>query len=131
MNREEKALTYFTEEGYNCAESILLSFIKEEDQKMVRLATPFGGGVGRSKDLCGLFTGGVMVIGYFSGREVGGDDSSKSKAYERAREYYLFFEERFQLKCQDILSKDVKEPKQICNQILKESLGFLEEQLGL
>lgn len=124
--REEKALDYFVQEEFNCAESILLSFLKEEDRKMVRLATPFGGGVGRSRDLCGLLTGGVMVIGYFLGREEGEERDMKFKAYDRARDYYLWFEENYRPKCQDILPGDFKDHREICYALLKEAVLYLE-----
>lgn len=127
--REDKALHYFAQEKLNCSESILLSFLKEEDLQMVRLATPFGGGVGRSRDLCGILTGGVMAIGYFLGRIDGEEQDAKCKAYDAAKEYYLWFEENHKTKCKEILPGEFKDHKEICYALLKDAVVYLEALL--
>ena len=66
-----KAGNYYRD-GYNCAESLFLTFMEYTDSKaspeLVRLATPFGGGLGHSGCSCGALTGAVLVIGLFKGR---------------------------------------------------------------
>jgi len=80
----QNARKYF-ESGLNCAESVLRSVVEhvEESQSgaLYRLATPFGGGVGGShEELCGAMSGGVMAVGYFTGRDHAEEDAAPSKA---------------------------------------------------
>ena len=60
----EKAKAYF-DQGFNWAESISLSF-KEylgiKDALIPKLATGFGGGIGRKGSLCGAFTRSITAI---------------------------------------------------------------------
>lgn len=125
-NRWDQAFEYFSQKKFNCAESILLSFLKEEDQQLVRLATPFGGGVGGSKDLCGILTGGVLAIGYLLGRLDGEDQDSKFNAYDKAHDYYLWFEENHCTTCQKILPGNFRDHKEVCFRVLKGAVKYLE-----
>lgn len=78
MNRHEVEAR--TEElfrgGLHCAEAVLQAILESEgvDQKEFspRVASAFGGGVGRSKKaLCGALSGGLMALGYLRGRDSG------------------------------------------------------------
>lgn len=68
----DKAGGYFRQ-GYNCAESILRAYIDMLDvpcgPHVARLASPFGGGLGRSGCTCGALTGSEMVLGMVIGRD--------------------------------------------------------------
>ena len=76
MNHEEfesEALSLMNS-GLNCAESVLLAYARHLNPgaaKMVpRMATCFGGGVGRSfTDICGALSGAVMALGLAHGRD--------------------------------------------------------------
>ena len=66
----QKAKDYF-DQGFNWAESISLSFkdyLGMDSSLIPKLATGFGGGIGRKGSLCGAFTGAVMAIGMKIGR---------------------------------------------------------------
>jgi C_GCAxxG_C_C family probable redox protein len=74
------------ERQYNCAESVLRGVchaqgIELSDQGK-RMATPFGGGVGRSEDICGALIGGVLAIGAVKGRTTFHED--RLAAYDAA-----------------------------------------------
>ena len=59
----------------------------------MKMATPFGGGIGRSEDACGAMTGSVLGIGAVLGRiEAKGN---KTPSYEAAMELKTQFERRF------------------------------------
>lgn len=70
--------------GRNCAESVLAAAIKGlgiGEQAATRIATAFGGGVGRSKDeLCGALAGGVMALGLLFGRDAPGEPCEQAFA---------------------------------------------------
>jgi C_GCAxxG_C_C family probable redox protein len=60
------------------------------DAKSLRMATPFGGGVGGSREeACGAFTGGLMVIGGLHGRTKADEDDQL--AYDLAVQYRQAF----------------------------------------
>ncbi len=60
-----------------------------------RLATGFGGGIGRKGSLCGAFTGSIMVLGMKMGRTDPKDKETVVKLYEKCREYWDRFEKEF------------------------------------
>jgi len=101
------------EEKFNCAESVLRGVchsqgIELSDQGKM-MATPFGGGVGRSEDICGALTGGVMGIGIVMGRKSAEEDRLRS--YDAAGKLYKLFHGRFGSTCCKVLNKsDFKSP---------------------
>ena len=56
--------------GYNCAQAIVLAFHEEaglDREQALRLASSFGGGMGRLREVCGAVSGMFMVAGYLYG----------------------------------------------------------------
>ncbi len=89
----ETAARHF-DAGYNCAESVLLTFVEDRGLTgWVRLATGFGGGLGRAGDLCGALTGGVMALGLRFGRTDAGDEAAGERCYEAVAELRHRFRE--------------------------------------
>lgn len=77
------------ESGYNCAQSVLLAFAPEtglDEQTASRLASAFGGGMGRLRETCGALTASFMVLGMVYGGYPPGDDASKAELYRRVQE---------------------------------------------
>lgn len=56
--------------GYNCAESVLggVAAAYGQEPAPLRIATGFGGGIGRTGDVCGAVTGAVLALGWLKGR---------------------------------------------------------------
>ena len=86
----EKAANYFKQD-YNCAQSVLLTMQEyygvRRNRLIPKIATAFGGGIGRRGSLCGALTGAVMAIGLKHGT----DKTvliEKEKAYKIALEFY-------------------------------------------
>ena len=98
----------------NCAESVLRGIcfaqgIELADQAR-RMATPFGGGIGRSEDTCGALIGGVLAIGVALGRTAPEEDRLKS--YEAAGKLFQAFQARFGSTCCKVLNRsDFKTPE--------------------
>ena len=111
MTRKEAAMQYF-KEGYNCAQSVMLAFMDllPGDQKtLVSLASAFGGGMGRLREVCGAVTGMFMVTGILYGYD--GPETGKPKAelYGRVQELAKEFEKKHgSLLCRDLLGLNVK-----------------------
>jgi len=54
------------QDGFNCAQAVLLSFARDLDSQegdLLKLASGFGAGMARRQETCGAVSGGVMAIG--------------------------------------------------------------------
>ncbi|MBD5553522.1 MAG: C_GCAxxG_C_C family protein [Desulfovibrio sp.] len=69
----ELAKSYFRDDKNNCAESVLRALMQVTGQtcpvEILRLASPFGRGMGAAGCACGALVGAEMAVGYFFGRE--------------------------------------------------------------
>jgi len=70
-------------------------YLGYEDSLLPRLATGFGGGIGRKGSLCGALTGSVMVIGMKGGRVNPNDQDSKERVYKATYQFWDWFEKKF------------------------------------
>lgn len=65
MTKGEVAKSYFLA-GKTCSQAVMLAFREEiglNEELILRLALPFGGGMGRLRETCGAFSGAVMCLG--------------------------------------------------------------------
>ena len=63
--RVERARNYFLE-GYNCAQAVVMAYddvMAMDVEALARLAAPFGGGMGRMREVCGTVSGMTFVAG--------------------------------------------------------------------
>lgn len=68
MRRSDMARAFFRE-GYNCAQSVALTFsdiINEEPERIATALSGFGGGMARLREVCGCVSGMAFVAGYLS-----------------------------------------------------------------
>lgn len=73
-----------------------------------RVASGFGGGIGKQGEVCGALTGGVMVIGLLKGRQAAQDSDAKQATYVLAAEFVRKFQdENGALNCRDLLQLDI------------------------
>ncbi len=105
----QRARDYFLE-GYNCAQSVYAAFapaLGVEEKKALMLASPFGGGFGRMREVCGAFSGMMLVVGEIFGySELSSPE--KGELYPRVQELGRLFRERFgNLRCIDLLENKV------------------------
>ena len=93
MDRSEKALEYF-DDKFNCSQSVLTAFADElgltEDESL-RVATAFGGGMGRQQLTCGAVTGAAMVLGLKFGKGKDDSDDKKQDTYNKTVELFERF----------------------------------------
>jgi len=66
-----------------------------DDSLIPKLATGFGGGIGRKGSLCGAFTGAVMAVGMKIGRTDPKDKEAVAKVYGKCQEFWSQFEKEF------------------------------------
>ena len=53
-------------EGYNCAQAVVCAFEEElciDKETLLMMVSPFGGGMGRMREVCGAFSGMLTVAG--------------------------------------------------------------------
>jgi C_GCAxxG_C_C family probable redox protein len=83
------ARDYLVTEEFNCAESTFWGILEALDVSMdpalMRVATPFGGGIGDSASICGALVGGLLMLGVKLGRSEL-DHAQKLVAYESSRQ---------------------------------------------
>lgn len=69
MSHKEQAMQYF-KSGFNCAQSVVMAFgdLTGLDEKAsAKLASSFGGGLGRLREVCGAVSGMAIVLGILYG----------------------------------------------------------------
>lgn len=84
MTHEEKAIEYFCN-GYNCAQSVFAAFCDVtgySEEQALKLASSFGGGMGRMRETCGACSAMFMVAGAVRGYSDVSSDAPKKKHYE-------------------------------------------------
>jgi len=75
--------------GYNCAQSVACAFwdITGLTEDQVRtLSAPFGGGMGRLREVCGALTGAYLVLGTVYGGYDPTDKDKKAAMYTLVQE---------------------------------------------
>ena len=95
MKKSEKAVELF-KKGYNCSQSVFGAFAEDlgiDFETAVMISSSFGGGMGRMREVCGAFTGAVMVLGLKFGNTIGNDRAAKGKDYERVQLFAKRFKE--------------------------------------
>ena len=96
MNRKELAQGYF-KQGYNCAQSVVMAFrdltgLGEEES--ARLASSFGGGLGRMREVCGTVSGMAIVAGILFGYDDPKVVGASQKHYALVQELAGAFREK-------------------------------------
>ena len=101
--------------GCNCAQAVLLAFedVTGLDRKLAaRISAPFGGGMGRMREVCGAVSGMLMVLGYLNGYDdTVEDDAQKRAHYKNVQELAgKFREECGSIICREILKNPPSDP---------------------
>ena len=100
--------------GYNCAQSVMVAFCDLtglEEDFAARMASSFGGGMGRMREVCGAVSGMLMVAGLLYGYETPGDDVSKKELYCIVQELSRQFREEVgSIVCREILKNPPSDP---------------------
>ena len=85
--RAEKARQYF-KDGYNCCQAVVLAFIDKldiDEKNALSLASSFGGGFGRLREICGAVSG----MGIVAGLKQGYSSPEANKNGKKAEHYAL------------------------------------------
>ncbi len=101
--RVERAQAYF-KAGYNCAQAVVMAFddvMQMSPDELARLAAPFGGGMGRMREVCGTVSGMAFLAGAIK------PSTNPSNLEERKENYALvqLFADKFREENGDIVCR--------------------------
>ena len=108
-NHKELAKAYFLE-GYNCAQAVVLAFHEElgfDKQTAACMASCFGGGMGRLREVCGTVSGMFIVLGLLKGYHDPKDQDGQKALYEQVQHLaHTFKEHNKSIICRELLGLD-------------------------
>ncbi len=111
MTRREAAMANFMK-GYNCSQSVVLAFsdmFDIDEATLSKLASSFGGGMGRLREVCGSVSGMFMVAGLLYGYDGPETGQVKADHYARIQELAKRFEEKHgSIVCRELLGLSVR-----------------------
>ncbi len=145
MTRREMAMANF-KKGYNCSQSIVLAFsdlLPIDEKLLLKMASSFGGGMGRLREVCGSVSGMFMVVGMLYGYDGPQTGQIKADHYARVQELAHRFEEKHgTIVCREMLGlsvhHDVPTPeartkeyykKRPCAEIIGDAAEILEQYI--
>jgi C_GCAxxG_C_C family probable redox protein len=107
IDHGERARELFLK-GYNCAQAVACAFCDVTGLTMeesARMASSFGGGLGRLREVCGAVSGAAMVLGMAEGYADPKDAQAKKDHYARVRDFAARFREaNGSIVCRELLA---------------------------
>jgi C_GCAxxG_C_C family probable redox protein len=145
MTKSEKAISKFMS-GYNCSQSVFYAFCEDlnlDADAALKIASGFGGGMGRRGEVCGAVTGGIMALGATHGRGENEAATAAETTYAKTREFMSQFAERHgSCLCRELLNgcdltteagqttfreKDLK--NKICTPCVRSAIEIVEKMM--
>jgi len=109
------------ENGFNCAQSVFASLSGKsglEPKLALKIATPFGGGVSHTGNICGAVSGALMGLGAYFGNDIP-DREIKYKNYAIGKQFVDTFNKGFgNIQCPLLLGLDLSDEEE--SQIARE-----------
>lgn len=148
MGRKGEEAKALFEQGYNCAQAVVCAFAPEMGltrETAARLASAFGGGLGRLRETCGTVSGMAFVIGMLRGYQDPQDIAGKKETYALMQKLAgRFREKNGSLICRELLGLDKAEGspepsprtpayyrKRPCGELARCAAAILEEELNI
>lgn len=106
---EQTARDYFTQ-GYNCAQSVFLTYANKygiDKETALKLSSSFGGGMGRLREVCGVVSAMFMIAGLEKGYTSNNNDELKAQHYALIQRLASKFKEKHgTIICRELLGLD-------------------------
>ena len=144
MSRVELAISCF-KEGFSCAQALLSTYGIQfglSRKIALKMASAFGGGMGRMGETCGAVTGALMVLGLKYGRTKAEDRASQKKTDGLGKEFVDKFKSRNEsILCKELLCCDISTVEgmitakekhlftTVCPKLVQDAAEILEEIL--
>lgn len=114
MTQRGKLAVELFEKGYNCAQAVAVAFCDEigmTPDAAAAMASSFGGGMGRMREVCGAVSGMLLVAGILYGYQTPGDDEVKKEHYQRVQQMAESFRQQAgSIICREILKNPPSDP---------------------
>ena len=112
--------------GLNCAQAVLSTYADIagiDEETAIRLAGPFGGGMGTMEGTCGAIVGAGLVLGLAN--------KGKSPSTKQMRQIMNKFQERNgATQCKMMKGVGTGKVLRECDDCVADAAEFLEEQIG-
>ena len=96
--------------GYNCCQAVLCAFCDEigmEEETARRLASSFGGGMGRLREVCGAVSAMFMIAGFKFGYSDITDKNAKADHYKLIQKLASEFKQKNEsIICRELLNTE-------------------------
>ena len=117
ISRADRAEILFRQ-GYNCSQSVFAAFadvIGMTEEEAAQLASPFGAGFGKLREVCGAVSGMTMLAGKIAGYSDPADRDGKIRVYKLVQDMCAEFEAKEgSIICRELLGlekgEDLGEP---------------------
>ncbi len=101
--------------GASCSQAVVLAFSDVtglDDSLAAKISSPFGGGMGRMREVCGAVSGMLMVLGILYGYEDAGEKDANKKALYKDVQALAdrFRQEVGSIVCREILKNPSTDP---------------------
>ena len=143
MDKIETAKSLF-KQGFNCSQALFGAYsikLGLKQETAFKIASAFGGGIGRMGETCGAVTGAFMIIGLKYGMTDAKNKKSKMKTYEVVEKFINKFKSRNNsITCRELLGFDMSSFKTLspdlskivmerCPKLLRDSAEIIDEIL--
>lgn len=99
--------------GYNCSQSVVVAFcdvLGMDKKQAIRMASSFGGGMGRMREVCGCVSGMFMILGYLYGYDDPTVYDCKKELYAKVQELAARYTElNGSIQCRKLLGIEGKD----------------------
>ena len=103
--------------GYNCAQSVFVAFsdvMGIDEASAARMSSPFGGGMGRMREVCGAVSGMYMALGVIFGYDNPKDVNAKKELYADVRRLAKEFSDKYDtIVCRELMGIKKGEPDNV------------------
>ena len=113
MDRAEQAAQLFLR-GYNCAQAVAVAFSDLtglSPELSAKMASSFGGGMGRLREVCGAVSGMLLVTSLLYGYDRPEDDQGKKELYKLVQSLAEQFRQKNgSIICRELLKNPPSDP---------------------
>lgn len=113
MYKAQEAVTCF-QSGFNCCQAVFSTYSPEfglDKDTALKIASSFGGGIGRMGETCGTVTAALMLIGLKNGNIDADNKQAKEANYQVVHDFIdKFIQLHGSVKCKDLLNCDISTP---------------------
>lgn len=95
MSKRQEAVELF-EKGYSCSQAVAGAFCDKTNidfDTMMKIASAFGGGMGRLREICGAVSGMFIITGLIYGYDSPKDIETKKELYGKVQSLAMKFKQ--------------------------------------